>query len=621
MREEDLDNKVIIFFLGNEEYGIDIKNVREIIAIPQITRVPKTPVYILGIANYRGNVITVIDPQTRLNKDKKAKITDKTKMIVTEYKGSNSGIIIDSVSSVTDINGQAIEAPPDAIKNTSGKYVKGMVRLKNKQRPILILNLKELLNLSHVKKKTKSEAKGARLIQNEAENIKIDEIHLITFTIGNEEYAFDITKIQEIIKVSEIVRIPDAPDYIKGIQSFRESLLPVLDFRSYIGSENIEKEIKSEILKAKNYHLNWYNDFKTSLQNSNSDTCRFGKWLKQQSSNYVNSTKLLHKLNKIHNELHQKAKTIRSEGKNKDLNAILDPLSQQLIKLLTDFEQYFLMETLDKQRIIVIQYAKHVIGILVDSVREVLRINKNAIDKTLTLSSNNLSELEGIAKLDNGNRLIMIINEKSFFGKNMEDFYSKMEERAMQSQQTESSNESIETKQFVTFIVDNEEFGIDIRQIQEINRIEKITKLPKAPSFIEGIINLRGEIIPVIDLRKRFDITSRELDDSSRVIITDISGKKTGLIVDRVNEVLNLPISNIEPTPDIIASAISSDFIDAVGKAGDNKQMIMILNVDKILSKSENNEYKKMQLKSEKQTKTQKKSEQSSMERELKIEE
>jgi purine-binding chemotaxis protein CheW len=85
-----------------------------------------------------------------------------------------------------------------------------------------------------------------------------------------------------------------------------------------------------------------------------------------------------------------------------------------------------------------------------------------------------------------------------------------------------------------------EEFGVPISQIQEIDRLGKITKVPNAAQFIEGVTNLRGEVIPVLDTRRRFELEAKPSDDRTRIIIVDLSGVKTGLVVDSVREVLNL---------------------------------------------------------------------------------
>ena len=141
--------------------------------------------------------------------------------------------------------------------------------------------------------------------------------------------------------------------------------------------------------------------------------------------------------------------------------------------------------------------------------------------------------------------------------------------------------------QLVTFMLGGEEYGVPISQIQEIDRLSKITKVPKAARFVEGVTNLRGEVIPVLDTRKRFDLEVKASDDRTRIIIVDLGGVKTGLIVDSVREVLSLAKKDIAPPPEAIDSGIDQQFISGIGKVDAGKRMVVLLDVEKILSRTE----------------------------------
>lgn len=137
--------------------------------------------------------------------------------------------------------------------------------------------------------------------------------------------------------------------------------------------------------------------------------------------------------------------------------------------------------------------------------------------------------------------------------------------------------------QLVTFRLANEEYGLPITKVREINRLVPVTKLPQTPSFMEGIINLRGLIIPVIDLRKRFEMSVAAHDDDTRIIIVDISGQIVGVTVDAVTEVARLNTANIEPSPATVA--VNSQYIEGVGKIDD--RLIILLDIDKVLTNQE----------------------------------
>lgn len=138
--------------------------------------------------------------------------------------------------------------------------------------------------------------------------------------------------------------------------------------------------------------------------------------------------------------------------------------------------------------------------------------------------------------------------------------------------------------QLVVFKIGNEEYGVDIAEVQEINRMIEITKIPRAPEFVEGVINLRGKVIPVIDLRKRFGMDKKEYDKNSRIIVVEIDEKLVGMIVDAVTEVLRITSDNIEPPPPIIAG-IGSEYLKGVGKLDD--RMLILLDLSKVFTEAE----------------------------------
>lgn len=144
----------------------------------------------------------------------------------------------------------------------------------------------------------------------------------------------------------------------------------------------------------------------------------------------------------------------------------------------------------------------------------------------------------------------------------------------------ESTMISEQVLQLVSFTLEKEEYAVDILSVQEINRITEITRVPNAPDYVEGVINLRGKVIPVINLRKKFGLVNKDTDDSSRVIIMDIQGITYGLVVDSVSEVLRIPSNIVEPPPPM-ASSTSSIFIKGIAKL-DNR-LIILIDIDKFM--------------------------------------
>jgi purine-binding chemotaxis protein CheW len=159
----------------------------------------------------------------------------------------------------------------------------------------------------------------------------------------------------------------------------------------------------------------------------------------------------------------------------------------------------------------------------------------------------------------------------------------------------QTSGQQLSDVQLVTFMLGEEEYGVPISQIQEIDRVAKITKVPKAPDFIEGITNLRGEVIPVLDTRKRFELPLKQADDRTRIIIVDLGGVKTGLVVDSVREVLNVARKDIAPPPEAIGLGVEKQFISGIGKVNAGKRMIVLLDVERILSSQERAQLSKIE--------------------------
>ena len=158
------------------------------------------------------------------------------------------------------------------------------------------------------------------------------------------------------------------------------------------------------------------------------------------------------------------------------------------------------------------------------------------------------------------------------------------------SETKEKKHESSELLQLVSFKIGNEEFGVDILKVQEINRMLQITKVPNAPEFVDGVINLRGRIIPIIDLRVRLGMVKREHDKSTRIVVVELNGKTVGFIVDEVSEVLRIPMSITEPPPPMVAG-INADYITAVGKLED--RLLILLDMEKILTDKEMDQLEK----------------------------
>jgi purine-binding chemotaxis protein CheW len=152
-------------------------------------------------------------------------------------------------------------------------------------------------------------------------------------------------------------------------------------------------------------------------------------------------------------------------------------------------------------------------------------------------------------------------------------------DESRQDQQSEQ-----ELNQLISFRVGDEEYGLDILRVKEVIRLRGITRLPRAPSFVKGIINLRGDVIPIIDLRDKFGLEHRDYTEMTRVIVVDLEGKLVGMVVDSASQVVRIPSDQIDPPPPIVGG-LSAEFVKGVGKHGD--RLVILLDIDRILTMEE----------------------------------
>jgi purine-binding chemotaxis protein CheW len=137
-----------------------------------------------------------------------------------------------------------------------------------------------------------------------------------------------------------------------------------------------------------------------------------------------------------------------------------------------------------------------------------------------------------------------------------------------------------ELLQLVSFHVGGEEFGLDILRVQEIIRVQQLTRVPNSPDFVDGVMNLRGKIIPVVALRKRFGIEPAPADKQTRTVVVEIKGTVLGFMVDAVSEVLRIPTDTLEPPPRL--GKVDREYVSAVGKLQD--RLLILLDLDRLMS-------------------------------------
>lgn len=475
--------QLVTFVLGQENFGIDIMNVQEIIRTPSITAIPQSPIYVEGVANLRGNILPVIDTRIKFGMAEAGR-DESSRVIVVDVEGRRVGLSVDSVSEVLRIENQYIEPAPAVVSSGEESSIAGMVKVDNGNKVVMILDAGQLCGIGQSGGSGPAVSGGtADTSENLAQGNQSEEVQLVSFFLDNEEFALDIEYVREIIRYPQIVQVPNVPSYIKGVISLRDRLLPVIDMRIMLDTGSAE--------------------------------------------------------------------------------------------------------VTDSTRVIVLEIDDIQVGLVVDKVNEVARIPRSTIfPPPQTFTGEARDQLKGIARLDGGKRIIMLIDPTNIM--TSQEFHDI---RAMESTETDTADESkdlfkdIDEEQVVVFKLAGEQYGVAVTQVQEINRLSKITKVPRAPRFVEGVVNLRGEVIPLIDLRKRFEIETNEYTEFTRIIVSDISAKKIGIIVDEVLEVLRIPRNLLEKAPDILEGNQAARFMNGIANL--NNRMIMMLDLENILVEKE----------------------------------
>lgn len=604
------ESQLVTFQLGNEEFGFDIMSVQEIIRPPKLARIPRTPAYVDGVANLRGVVLPVVDTRTRFGMPR-VDDTDRTRVLVVDIQGTKTGLRVDQVRQVTRVAHADIEPPPDAIKGASTRFLDGVVKLDHGKRIIMALRPTEVCEIKLDARESAlpgegqvpSVAAGSTPGSVARDGDVIEQ--LVTFKLAREEFAFPIEKVREILRVETPKEVPDTPAYLLGILTVRGRVLPIIDLRCLLQQATLADEWIARCQAIRAGYVAWAG--RVASPTADPTDCRADAhaleslrlWIQQISSSNQGVMETLSRVRTLNDRVVrslQTLSTLRSHPPDyaSSVDQDLRPLTSAVAAQLETLETRLREHVKDDQRIIVVEADGTLLGLVVDHVNEVLSIPRSCIDAPPAITHTEGLQLSGIAKLGKGERLIMLLDAARILSDGARRSLDRLDvtsdcqtpvgaDSAAQNPTTQNSDEL----QFVTFLLGNEEYGIRISQIQEIDRCAQITKVPKAAHFVEGVTNLRGEVIPVIDTRKRFDLPTLPVDDRTRVIIVDLSGIKTGLLVDSVREVLNIDRKEIAPPPAAVNASVDQQFISGIGKVDGGKRMIVLLDIERILSRQE----------------------------------
>lgn len=481
---------------------------------------------------------------------------------------------------------------------------------------------------------------------------------IVTFRLAGEELALPINAVQEIIKLTDIIHVPNTADYVDGIGNLRGGILPIVNLRKKLGLEDKEAnetsrivvlntpggatgfmvDSVSEVMHIENDVLEHPPEMVSSIQGQFlrgiakiDDGKRMVLILSEEqilpelaglqseekkteerkldSSHSLNESEQLVTFHIGDEEFAINIMQVKEIIRVTEITPLpkspkhtigVMSLRNQLLPIMDlrilfekptvreELGDMLTQDHLDAQRIVVVDLGGILTGIQVDSVSQVLTLEKNLIvPPPAIIQANSKNKLRSVGKLENGKRLLMLLDTSKLVSdsdrtKIQKSMGNKKEEKEKMAAQVVEQN--TDELQLVCFKVDNEEYAINIMKVQEIIRINEITAVPKTKEYMKGIINLRGTVVPVVDMRSRFNLQKLVNLEQARIVVAHIEGKTTGLIVDSVTEVLRLAKTQIEPTPSSVSNNVDGKFLEGIGKLENGKRIIVLINVDSILS-------------------------------------
>ncbi|WP_428505217.1 chemotaxis protein CheW [Roseateles sp.] len=525
------DRQFVTFSVAGEMFAVPMGPVQEIIRLPEVAQLPLAPHALEGLANLRGRVLPIINLRSLFGAARR-EADDATRALVINL-GQALGFIVDHVASVVNVEPSQIQAA-DAIQSVvRTEYLSGLIQ---QERPeggtqlLLILDFERLVQAQfaglqaagELRRETR-ESRGSRE------------------SCGADTPGALLTS--------------EAGPQTEGERSAGEDLLLV-----------------SFTVAGQEYGIS-INDVQEIVQ------------LPEHITSLPNAP-------------------VHVSG--------LISLRRRLLPLL-DLRSLFGLGSIaadEHHRIVVVALPPAapggepaLVGLITDTVKEVIHVPRRQNEPMPGILARDvqMQEFASICRLDEGRRLVSVISTQALLGLDAVQEAAALqlspgtfptdsadaETATMHSSPTEASSlEQQEDLQVVIFRLGAEEFGVPIMSVQEIVRVpELLTRVPKTPSYVEGVINLRGTVLPVIDQRSRLGMATLERNDRQRIMVFMVDGMRTGFIVDSVAEVLRINRHSVSPAPAL--SVEQGRLITQVAKLDDNKRLVMLIDQRQLLDAGE----------------------------------
>ena len=491
-------SQFVVFHSGGEMFAALLSQVKEIIRVPDVVRMPLSPTALRGLANLRGMVLPVLDLRHLFGLPPVA--ADDASRVVVLDQGHPVGLMVDRVANVVTIDPARIE-PVSRVQGTiDTDLLTGMIKDADGKTIVMILDVARTIGRTFAR----IEATGGRpAIAGLPERTEaardvvdvVDEDQLVSFEVCGQEYAFPISDVQEVVQLPEaITHVPGVPAHVVGVTTLRNRLLPLVSLRTLFGLE---------------------------------------------PRAFVESNKVV---------------VVSLPGEGGDRMSV---------------------------------------GVVMDRVKAVLRVDRRLVEAVPASlgQQGGRGEIRAICRLENGQRLVSVLSAEGMFDREeLRVLRAGQNDPAVTGEPQEGTAEMAdlpaEDAQYVIFRLMDEEYGVPVEAVQEIVRVpDQLTRVPRTPDFVEGVVNLRGTVLPVIDQRRRFGLEEAARSDRQRIMVFTIHDQQTGFIVDSVSEVRRIARATISPAPEI--SGDRGKVVCGVANLTDQQRMIQLLEVDRLIDPAE----------------------------------
>ena len=443
---------------------------------------------------------------------------------------------------------------------------------------------------------------------------------LLVFKVAGQSLAMPARDVAEIIRPPTLTRVPHGPASLLGVINFRSTALPVVSLASLLGNENSpqtgaarvlvvdrgapigllvdeisaltdsghDRQLDLEGLLARDFSKLFR---KTSAQRSSAIAPAISSAAERDraafvcfvvaSQDYALPMDQVVEVTALPAELAQVPRTDEAMAGVTALRSGLVPLVWLRVLLGLPQEGF----DREKARVVLVRFGGRLVGLITDGIKAILRVDRAALDPVPPVLTRGVGEaqIDAICRLDNGRLVSILAPDKLFDARTS----ARIAESTHGAAEMANGDAKTDSEQFIIFELGDEHYGLSITAVNEVvRRPDNLTRVPRAPPFVEGVMSLRGKMVPVIDQRQRFAVQGEVDNRSRRVIIVTVEGLQTGIVVDKVTEIFAIPANELKPAPDLEAETTTPVF-DRIAMTERDGRIILLVDPKGLLNRAE----------------------------------